>query len=411
MGKPTVISSLPKYLAIALGISIPISVALDNLLMFLLAMLFLPFGLKSYWNECTINPAARAGIVLFTALLTGCLWGAGGSGAALDTLGKYVDLAFIPIYLVVFRDETTRRAALSAFFGMMLLTLALSIMVGHGLIPVYRWMNVQTSSSEPTIFHGYIAQNYLMAFAAFLFILRLVESKSAWTKWGYAVLAALAAYDVLFLVSARTGPLVLFSLLGYLGWLWASKGLGLDLKKIGIAMAATMAVILMTYHFSARFQDRIALAVKEVKKWDAQKPADINDSMGLRMEFYYQTFQIIAAHPLFGVGTGGFAKAYSDRAAPRGMHEVQNPHNEYLLIMAQLGIIGLLLLLFLFHRMWKGATLIKSEFHRNAARGLMLSTALVSLFNSPLLDHTEGLFFAFMSALFFAGAGQGKKSG
>ncbi len=411
MGNATAISSVSKYLAIILGISIPVSVALDNLLLFLVAMLFLPFGLRGYWNECRNNPAAQAGMALFVALLAGCSWGDAGSGVAIGTLGKYVDLAFIPIFLVIFRNDKIRRAALFAFIGTMVLTLILSILIGHGLMPRYEWMNIQASTSEPTVFHGYIAQNHLMAFVSFLFILKFMESKNARAKWGYAVLAAVSGYDVLFLVTARTGPLVLFALLGYLGWLWASKGRQPDLRKIGVALVATMLVVYMSYHFSAKFQDRIALAVHQVKEWDSQRPADINDSMGLRLEFYYQTFQLIASHPLIGYGTGGFAMAYSARAAPRGMYQVQNPHDEYLLMTAQLGIVGLVLLIFLFYRTWNGAALIQDGFHRNAARGLVVSTALVCLFNSPLLDHTEGLFFAFMSALFFAGASQGHKSG
>ena len=88
----------------------------------------------------------------------------------------------------------------------------------------------------------------------------------------------------------------------------------------------------------------------------------------------------------------------------------RNPHNEYLLITVQIGVAGLGLLLYLFFTQWAYAAKLGDPFRQDAARGLVLTIAITSLFNAPLLDHTEGLFFAFMSALLFVNFKYGGKN-
>jgi O-antigen ligase len=80
-----------------------------------------------------------------------------------------------------------------------------------------------------------------------------------------------------------------------------------------------------------------------------------------------------------------------------------NPHNEYLMIAAQTGGAGLAVLLALFIGQWLLATRLPSPMETALARGLVIAMATGCLFNSFLLDHAEGLFYAWMSGLLFAG--------
>jgi len=83
--------------------------------------------------------------------------------------------------------------------------------------------------------------------------------------------------------------------------------------------------------------------------------------------------------------------------------ETNNPHNEYLMIAVQTGIIGLALLLYLFYTQWRYAPLLHTSFEQDAARGLVLAYLVNCSLNSALRDHADGLFFAFMTAVLFAG--------
>jgi O-antigen ligase len=87
------------------------------------------------------------------------------------------------------------------------------------------------------------------------------------------------------------------------------------------------------------------------------------------------------------------------------MEPAAHPHNEYLLMAAQLGIPGLVALLALFWVPWRLAPRLPLPHERMLARGIVLTIAVGSVFNCLLLDHTEGLFFAWGLGVLFGGLG------
>ena len=149
------------------------------------------------------------------------------------------------------------------------------------------------------------------------------------------------------------------------------------------------------------FRDRVLATVQEVQQWRADDVS--TTSSGLRLEFYTNTLSIIAAHPLTGVGTGGFSKAYAQQVQGSGKSETHNPHNEFLHIAVQIGIIGLLVLIALFWRQWRDAKYLDTPMEQALARGLVLTMLLGCMVNSLLLDHAEGLFYAWLSGLLYGG--------
>jgi len=83
------------------------------------------------------------------------------------------------------------------------------------------------------------------------------------------------------------------------------------------------------------------------------------------------------------------------------------------MVAVHLGFVGLALMLRLFLIQWRKAALLPGGFERSAARGLVLLILSASMVTPTLIDHTEGLFYVWMSALLFAGwsaAGSGECS-
>src|SRR6185436_2933491 len=105
----------------------------------------------------------------------------------------------------------------------------------------------------------------------------------------------------------------------------------------------------------------------------------------------------------FGVGTGGFGEAYTALANRTGDTPASNPHNEFLMIVAQFGLAGLLVLICMFTTQWLVAARLPDRFDQAAARGFVIAMVVASILSSTLVDHAEGLFFVYMSALLFAG--------
>ena len=160
-----------------------------------------------------------------------------------------------------------------------------------------------------------------------------------------------------------------------------------------------------SYHLSGRMHQRVDQVITEFGAWqpNVADHASNDTSTGERLTFYYNTLQIIKAHPLLGVGTGGFPRAYAEQVAGTGIALAENPHEEYLMLTVQAGLPALLLMLYWLHVQWRAAPRLEGTFRQDAARGLVLTIAISCLVNSSLLDHVEGLFFSYMSAVLFAG--------
>lgn len=399
-----------RIFAMLLAFSIPLSVALDNLLLAALLVLVLFGSGRAVLGTVRDNPVARAAWLLFGMLLLASFYGATPLREAFGTLGKYVDLALLPLLMVALAHHAARRMAQQVFLLAMAFTLALSGMVGMEMIAAADWMWRGALPDNPAVFRSSITQNILMAYAVFLALLHAREARVDWQRAGYGMFALLGSINVLFQVQGRTGYIVLLVLLAWFAWSTLARRLQARGRRMGWREAGAVAGVAVlavwgAYQGSARLQARVDLVVSEYRAWQPNVGnfAANRTSTGQRMEFYYNTARIILEHPLAGVGTGGFPAAYAQRVQGKGLVATQNPHNEYLLAVVHGGVALLLLLLYWFYVQWHHAPQLETPFAQDAARGLVLAAAISCLFNSSLLDHTEGLFFAFMSALLFAG--------
>lgn len=383
-----------RWSVIALGFSIPISVALDNTLLVLILAGWLAGGL--YRHKLMIifnNPIALSALALFALLLVGTLHGEPEAGDAAHYLGKYSDLLFIPVFLFLFRDAATRRYALHALAASLAMVLALSYVIKAGIMPKNPF--ILSDANYPVVFKLHLTHNILMAFAAFLFTWLALTATSLRIRWGWTVLAILAVINLTMMVHGATGYFVFLGLallLGYNRNRW--RGLGMAIAGI-VALAAVLAAV------PGPFQERIRLIIKETQGWKPDRPAQ--NSAEYRLEFYRNTLAIIADHPIIGVGTGGFPKAYADKVRGTGKTETRNPHNEFLHIAAQTGVFGLAALLGLFYLQWRLAPQLALPLERHLGRGLVLTMVVGCMFNSLLLDHTEGLLYAWLTGLLYAG--------
>jgi len=387
-------NALGKWAAIVMGFSIPISTAFDNILLLLVLLSLLFSGnYRRKLGTITANPVARASLLLVAALLLGGLYGGAEFADVLHYWRKYAHLLLIVLLVPLFVDKPSREYAITGFMLAMAVTLALSYLTASGWLPANKIIG--GSTGNPFVFKMHITQNVFMAFFAYLLAVNSFTTSLPWKRAAFGLAAILAAYNVLFMVQGRTGYVVLAVLLTYLCFRW------LRWKGIAIAVLAGMTVAAAGYYGSHMLRDRVNLVVTELAAWQAGNGS--GTSSGLRMDYYTNSLKIIADHPVLGVGTGGFEKAYAAKVKGTEMAPSNNPHNQYLLVTAQLGMIGLAVLLYLFYTQWRAALLLPSEFEQIVARGMLLTIMSGSLLNSLLLDHSEGFFFSWMSGVLFAG--------
>ena len=385
-----------RWGAITLGFSVIVSTALNGLLMALLLLAWIASG---RWQEKLLvvkrNPVAIAALLLLVLGTAGALWSQGTPDDIALFTNKYTKLLLIPILGTVLLDPRDRTRGLVAMTAGLLLSLALSYGLWLGLLPPVRPLTGK--AYNPTALKNYVSHSTFMAFGVLLFAIWAWQASSVARRWLWAGAALLAAANVLFMVHGRTGYLVLAAI--------SIVALFQVLRWRGLALAAVLVAVGFTAAFtlSPGFKQRIDLAVKETKEWDPSVPA--TTSVGMRLEFYRITLQIIRQHPLLGLGTGGFPKIYGDRVAGDERIKTRNPHNQYLLTTAELGIVGLGILLFFFFQHGRASARLVDARDRLLARGLLALMVTGCFFNSFLFDHNEGVFFSWLTGLLFAGLG------
>jgi len=380
----------------ALGFTIPLWVVADSILVVLLLACWVASG---GWRErvrrITANPVAISALLLFGWLLVGTLWGGGSVEERALSIKKYADLLLIPVLISMAITAQERHRALLALAASLVVTLLLSFGLSAGFfLPTSGALGCD--SSNACVFKKHTTHNVLMAFGALLFAVLAWKSRDRRVRWGWGLVSLLATGNVLLMVQGRTGYVVLAALaiLAFytiLGW----RGILAAIMALSVSFSAA-------YQVSSSFHDRVNLVVSSVTQWNP-KVAVTGDPVGWRLEYFYHTAEIIQDHPLIGVGTGGFVQAYRSRTEQAGLDVPPHPHNQYLFILAQVGIVGLGLLLWLFVQQWRSTSRSGDATHGLLAQGLVVTIAVGCFFNPFLVDHTEKLFYCLFSGLMYSG--------
>jgi len=379
----------------ALGFSIPISNTLDGIL---LVIAFVAWAISGRFTELP-RIVRRNRLVLllpgfFVLLAFGMVHGLAPFSERAKHLWKYNDFLFPLMFIPLFADPNMRERALWAFAGSIGLTLILSLCVAAGLVPQASWYHGNPANAM--VFKHHLTQNVLMAFAAFLFAGVAVRQCEPWQRYALGVLAMCAVVDVFMFVKGRTGQIILSALIV----LWCERRFGF--RGLLVGMVAVSLLVAVSYAASPVFRNQVEKGATELERAQVESVAPISSSVGTRVEWYKNTLLLIAAHPAVGVGTGSFRWAYAELVTEPTAVKPDHPHNQYLLTAVELGIAGAGVLLVLFLVLWWTFRQGGGHLLGELGQGIVIVIAVGCLLNSLLVDHTEGLWFAWMVSMALA---------
>ena len=126
-------------------------------------------------------------------------------------------------------------------------------------------------------------------------------------------------------------------------------------------------------------------------------------SVGYRIAFALNSWDLIKENPLIGVGTGDFPNEYmriNEQYTPN-LKTAVNPHNMYALISVQLGLVGLISMLSIFYFQIKASFHEKNNLYRDLGLALPLSFLVIMLSDSYILGHFTTLLYVFFSAFLY----------
>lgn len=379
------------YLACIVAFSIPISAAVNNIAFYTLLGLFVLSGnWLEKWQVLKHSRLAQAALLLLALTYLSVSYSIASHLYAVTMASKYDKLLLIPVLLYTLKTERDRTWCLNSFWAALALTLVVGYIKFYYHLPTVL-ENWYWDKATPFITH--IETNMMMAIFAFWMVyhcLKANTTRQARLMWG--VLAVITIHYVLAMSPGRSGYLVFAALMAYLFYFfivrkhWRQTIIIAAVTLIGFGLAFT----------SPQFQSRMEQAQSNVQQYTKGNPAT---SIGDRMSFYHHTAFIIEHHWLIGTGIGGFEIAYQQLVNQLHLIDhTSNPHDQYLDTTAQLGIIGLALLLWLYFNTWHERNR-ENEWQIILAQGMCVGMIAGSLFNSWLMDLHAGFCFCLLASI------------
>jgi len=381
-----------NYLIVILGFTLPISVAANNVVLGLIFILWLVAGnYRERWEIIRRNRAAVAILLFFSFQIIALLYSSDFK-EGLKILGKERLLLLMPLILSVVRREFIPRA-FSAFLFSMFLSEIISYGLYFGVYNSLPW-NHDASKYNIAPFMTHIAYTPMLAFSVILLLHRLLEEKpSIIFKVIYTFFIFTMSFNI-FISGGRAGQVgFIVSILFYVGYRYRR-----EIKKILLLFSFIITSVILLFFFNPSFNSRMSQAYYNALSF-RKNP---NTSTGIRINWAINSLVLAKKHPIFGYGTGSFPKEYeriNKQVSPHVKSTVQ-PHNFYLLTLVQFGVIGLILLFYVFYSFWMVANKIKDR-HNDIRYTFLILFVTIMFSESYLLGHYTTLFFSFTTALLF----------
>jgi O-antigen ligase len=377
------LDALIPYFLILTGFFVPLSITVTDLTMAITAGLGLVSGrcLRQF-DSLKRNPMVWLALWMVFWVAVSMTWSIGPWADRLSALHKYSKLLYIPLLLSVCTEAKWRDRTIHAFL------LGTGIVVILSYLKAWTGLSIGRNPNPAFVFYTHIETSFLVAFATYL--LGLYAWKDSRRRWFYVALVAVFTYQEFFINDGRTGwvaygVLLLLFTIHWVGW----KGV-----LLGTVFTGLLAVIF--YQASPTFRNICQESVKEVRQYQS---GHMQTSLGYRLTFDSLSWGLAKEKPWFGYGAGSFATALQQQGGVPGWRVVRTPHNEYLMVMVELGVIGLISLLLLFGCQWS-ASLRLGEM-TPFAQGLLLAFMVSSLYNAFLYLSVSGHFYVLFIALFY----------
>jgi O-antigen ligase len=346
-----------------------------------------------------------AALLLVGALTLSLVWTTASRADALDFLMKYRKLIYLPLLLLTFRDCRTTAwttAAKWVLFSALTLLMLLSCSNYLGWTSIGPWHSNTDPIRRAWVFKDHISAGIVTALLFYLALNFARHARARAAKIALYAIALLAIINVLLMMQGRTGQVIaicyiVICFVTYFRSLhsvkpWMRWGGGAVL----VAVAGGLVYAALHSHSS-----RLAETHEEISAYETSNK---DTSMGVRIVFYRRSVELIAERPIIGHGVGTVRTEFDALARNNtgaAAATAGNPHNEFLLMGVQLGIVGIALFVFMLVQIARSMLELR-EPARTIVFAYLFAFVVGCFANSLLLNFTEGNLFIFLVGIFLS---------
>ena len=382
-----------QFLLIILAFLMPLTVFGGNLIIVIICFLWLFSGnYKSKFNQIINNKLMIASILFFFIHVVGLIWTEDLPWGLHIVHKMWYFIGLFPIlYTIVRKDYISHY--ISAFLLAISITEVCSYLVWFEIIEPFKHATV----SNPTPFMSHISYNPILALAIYLVLHEIFFNKKI-KNFVFSLYSFFAISMIInmFITGGRAGQVAFFAMLVILIIQILDKQRIKSLITISIVIPG---IFFVAYQTSNLFQQRVDSAYNQTITYH---PESLN-SIGYRITFAINSWEVIKENPIIGIGTGDFPIEYKkiNEINKTELPNTKNPHNMYILIGMELGIIGLISMLSIFYYQVKLSFNSSNRFIRDIGITLPLLFLVIMWSDSYLLGHFTTLVFVFFSSFLY----------
>jgi len=346
-----------QFLFVLLGVFIPTSIAITNLIVGLLAICWLLEGdFKTKFDSIKSSKWMLSIFALIAFYALGMLWG----DQHLNADWQFQRLALLlvfPIFMTMNLKQETIGRAVFAFLGTAFISALVALAINNNIIsPLGEYFSFIDPSFRNSAFITYNYHNVILALATTLSFYVLIEKKS---KYTYLLLLFIVVYAIsIFTERGRAGQ-VIFNLSAVFYIIYYNRR---NLLRLCALLVLLFSFQLVIYNSTNVYKERFDAVSNIIKNNGDRGEGKAED---IRYVFIKETLSRILENPILGYGTGSFGTIFHEQVKSGHNFLIhKTPHNQYLYVWFELGILGLVLLLLIFYHQLKELFRKKDGIHR-----------------------------------------------
>ena len=326
-----------------------------------------------------------------TALILVAMLGALYSDAPAATLHRQIRVFLgLSISFFVFAAADSASAIRAACLGLLagsLFTLGSSYLNIYMHLP---WSITQAVGFGPdhTVFYNHVIQSIVMSFMASVALAFALDrtNRQIIERATWLTLFTAYVFCIFFLSPGRTGFVALICGAGVV-----------VVRQVGIRHSAILSfavacIFLASIAADSPVWNRFLQGVDDLRNFTTIQES--TTSWGARLGMYLLSLKSIAQAPILGHGLGDYqtlAMAFYDSAALRAVSGY-HPHNQYLYLGVELGLVGLLAYIWVHREVWRTAIHLDSLWG-NFVVSYLITLIVASMFDAPFWMAGERNFF------------------